>query len=125
MIANQGVGLAAPQIGIDARVFVAQEPSKDGRGYWGKFYAIFNPKIESISKKLISDHEGCLSVPGYYGTVERADKITISGFDKNNRPIKIKASGYLARIFQHEIDHLDGILYIDKSKDVKKIEELK
>ena len=122
MVAHHGVGLAAPQIGINARVFVAQEPSKDGLSYQGKFYAVFNPKVESISKKLIPDQEGCLSVPGYYGTVERADKITVSGWDKNKRPVKIKAEGYLARIFQHEIDHLNGTLFIDKSKDVKKIE---
>lgn len=122
MVLNHGIGLAAPQIGVNAQVFVAQLPSEDGRGYYGKFYAIFNPKIESISKKMISDQEGCLSVPGHYGTVQRADKITVSGYDKNNRPVKIKAEGFLARIFQHEIDHLGGILFIDKSKDVKKFE---
>lgn len=120
MIINHGVGLAAPQIGLNMRVFVAQLPSSDGRGYVGKFYAFFNPKIESYSKKTNLDTEGCLSVPGYFGTVERSDKITVTGFDKNNRKISVKADGFLARIFQHEIDHLDGTLYIDKSKDVKK-----
>jgi len=122
MIAYNGVGLAAPQIGINARVFVAQEPASNGRGYKGKFYAIFNPQVEFISKNHISDYEGCLSVPGYYGAVSRADKIIISGYDKNKRPIKIKAHGYLARIFQHEIDHLNGILFIDKAKDLNKVE---
>ncbi len=122
MVLNHGIGLAAPQIGVNAQIFVAQLPSDDGRGYQGKFYAIFNPKIESISKKIVSDQEGCLSVPGYYGTVDRADKITVSGYDKNNRPVKVKAEGFLARIFQHEIDHLGGVLFIDKSKDVKKFE---
>ncbi len=120
MIKNRGVGLAAPQIGLNMKVFVAQLPNEDGSGYIGKFYAVFNPKVESISKKYISDVEGCLSVPQYYGSVERADKITITGFDKNGRKIKIKAEGYLARIFQHEIDHLNGILFSDKSKDLKK-----
>ncbi len=120
MIKNRGVGLAAPQIGLNMRVFVAQLPNDDGSGYVGKFYAIFNPEIESISKKYISDVEGCLSVPYYYGSVERADKITINGFDKNGRKTKIKAQGYLARIFQHEVDHLNGILFSDKSKDLKK-----
>lgn len=122
MVLNHGIGLAAPQIGLNAQVFVAQLPSQDGRGYQGKFYAVFNPKVESISKKLIPNQEGCLSVPGYYGTVERANKITVSGYDKNNRAIKLKVEDFLARIFQHEIDHLNGTLFIDKSKDVKKFE---
>jgi peptide deformylase len=123
MIKNYGIGLAAPQIGLNMRVFVAQLPTKDGRGYKGKFYALFNPRLESVSKKTISDAEGCLSVPGYYGTVPRSDKVTITGFDKNNRKVTIKAEGLLARIFQHEIDHLEGGLFTDKSKDVKKIEK--
>lgn len=121
MVKNHGVGLAAPQVGLNMRAFVAQLPADDGSGYIGKFYAIFNPRVESISKKIINDAEGCLSVPGYYGTVPRADKLTITGFDKNNRKITVKAEDFLARIFQHEIDHLEGILFIDKSKDVKKV----
>ena len=76
MVKNYGVGLAAPQIGLNMRVFVAQLPADDGQGYKGKFYALFNPKLESVSKKIIPDAEGCLSVPGYYGTVSRADKVT-------------------------------------------------
>jgi peptide deformylase len=123
MIKNRGVGLAAPQIGLNMRAFVAQLPAEDGQGYKGKFYALFNPKLESISKKTIPDAEGCLSVPGYYGTVLRSDKVTVTGFDKNNRKVTIKAEEFLARIFQHEIDHLEGTLFTDKSKDVKKIEE--
>jgi peptide deformylase len=121
MVRNHGVGLAAPQIGLGLRVFVAQLPSEDGRGYKGKFYAIFNPEIESISKKTIAEKEGCLSIPGYYGTVERAEKIVISGFDKNNRKIRVKAQGFLAIIFQHETDHLNGVLFADKSKDLEKL----
>jgi len=113
MVAENGIGLAANQVGLNMRVFVAQLPSPDGRGYKGKFYAVFNPTIVSISKKKEADIEGCLSVPGEYGAVERANKITISGYDKNQRPITISATGLLARIFQHETDHLDGKLFID------------
>jgi peptide deformylase len=123
MVEHRGVGLAAPQIGFNMQMFVAQLPSEDGRGYTGKFYSFFNPKIEFSSKKSSSDMEGCLSVPGYFGNVERAEKITISGYDKNKRRITMKVEGFLARIFQHETDHLNGTLFIDKAKDIKKYSE--
>ena len=123
MVKNLGVGLAAPQIGLNLRVFVAQLPADDSHGYKGKFYAVFNPETVSISKKLFPEEEGCLSTPGYYGAVPRADKITVSGFNKNGRKITIKAEGFLARIFQHEIDHLNGILFLDKSKNIRKLEK--
>lgn len=125
MVKNRGIGLSANQIGLNLNLFVCQLPNSDGKGYKGKFYAIFNPKVEEISKKESFDDEGCLSVPGYYGGVKRATKITISGFDKNQRLIKIKAEGLLARIFQHELDHLSGAIFIDKSKDIFKIEQEK
>ena len=123
MIKNKGVGLSANQVGLNMSVFVCQLPSRDGKGYVGKFYAIFNPKIEEKSKKEISDNEGCLSIPGYYGAVKRAERITILGFDKNQRPLKIKADGFLARIFQHEIDHLNGRVFADKAETFEKTEE--
>ncbi|MCX7616298.1 MAG: peptide deformylase [Patescibacteria group bacterium] len=125
MVAHKGIGLAANQVGLDLRVFVAQLPSRKGQGggYQGKFYAIFNPKIVSLSGKKIKEEEGCLSVPGFWGEVERAEKIEIEGFDKNQRPIRLKATGLLARIFQHEIDHLEGKLYIDKAKNLFSINQ--
>lgn len=123
MVLHHGVGLAAPQIGLNMSVFVAQMPGKDGKGYAGKFYSFFNPTIEFASKKIITDYEGCLSVPGYFGNVDRSEKITISGYDKNNRKVTLKVEGFLARIFQHETDHLNGTLFVDKSKDVKKYPE--
>ena len=115
MAENGGVGLAANQIGFNFRVFVAQLPEKKGeeRGYVGKFYAVFNPEIISLSEEKINDREGCLSIPGFYGEIERSKKMEIGGFDKNQRPVKIKAGGFLARIFQHEIDHLNGTLFTD------------
>ena len=120
MIESNGVGLAANQIGLDMRLFVAQLPDRESHGYKGKFYAIFNPKIEKKSEQKNIDDEGCLSVPGFYGKVERFSKIEVSGFDKNHKKIKINASGFLARIFQHEIDHINGKLFIDLAKEIFK-----
>jgi len=113
-----GIGLSANQIGLDARVFVAEVPAPQDKP---KFYAIFNPKIEKASKEKISLEEGCLSVPVTYGDVERAEKIVLVCQDKNGKRIKIKAWGLLACIFQHEVDHLDGKLFIDKATNVHTI----
>lgn len=119
MVAARGVGLSANQIGLDMNVFVAQLPSDDGKGYQGKFYAVFNGSISDISEKEDDDVEGCLSVPGQYGVVPRATKIVIKGFDKRGRPISITAKGYLARIFQHELDHLNGKVFLDRAKKIE------
>lgn len=112
-----GIGLSANQLGLSHRVFVGRIPSEDGRM---KFYAVFNPEIEKISKEKELLPEGCLSVPGILGDVERPEKVTIIGLDKNGKKIKIKAWGLLARVFQHETDHLNGILFIDKAKKIYK-----
>ncbi len=114
-----GIGLSANQIGLTHKVFVAKVPETNG-GY--KSYAVFNPKIEKLGSNKMPFEEGCLSVPKTYGSVERPDKITISGLDRNGKPLKIKAWGLLARVFQHEIDHLNGILFIDKAKILHKVE---
>lgn len=115
MHAANGVGLSANQIGLDFRMFVAEVPDPHGGT---KFYAVFNPKIEKSGDGMISFEEGCLSVPGKWGEVDRPEKIIVSGCDKNGKAIKIKAWGFLARVFQHEIDHLDGKLFIDRAKMV-------
>lgn len=109
----EGIGLSANQIGLDLKVFVAKVENK--------FYAVFNPEILHFSKEMAPAEEGCLSVPGVFGTVERPGKITLKGFDGNGRAIKIKAWGLLARVFQHEIDHLNGKLFTDKAKSLEKI----
>ena len=109
-----GLGLSANQLGLDMRLFVAKVE--------GKQYAIFNPEITKLSKERVLMEEGCLSVPELYGVVERPEKITIEGFDANAKKIKIKAWGILARVFQHETDHLNGILFIDKAKSLHKYE---
>ncbi|MDO8601852.1 MAG: peptide deformylase [bacterium] len=109
-----GVGLAANQVGLTDQLFVAECD--------GKFYAVFNPKIEKTFGELIEMEEGCLSVPGLRGTVKRYEKILLTGFDQNGKKLKIKAWGLLAHIFQHETDHLLGKLYIDKATRVEKID---
>src|SRR3989344_3264290 len=111
-----GVGLSANQIGVEKRFFVAQVPDGNGRP---KFYAVLNPEILKVSKETVSLEEGCLSVPETYGPVERPARITIQGQNLQGKKIKIKAWGLLARVFQHEIDHLDGKLFIDRAKNLR------
>ncbi|MFA5099151.1 MAG: peptide deformylase [Candidatus Paceibacterota bacterium] len=136
MIEANGVGLSANQIGLNLRLFVAQifdKPIKRGEDNKiimppqsdMKFYAVFNPEIIKFSDKKVAIEEGCLSVPGVYGIVERPEKVTLTGLDKNGRKIKIKAAGLLARVFQHETDHLNGILFIDKCDKLYKVKDIK
>ena len=117
-----GIGLSANQIGLPHSVFIAEIPDQAG-GL--KFYAVFNPKIKKTSGEKADFEEGCLSVPNIFGPVERPEKITISGFDKSGKPVNIKAWGLLARVFQHEIDHLNGKLFIDKAKSLRKYENVR
>jgi len=113
MAKNDGVGLAAPQVGKNIRLITIKH--KDGD------LAMINPKItrKSLAKEL--GEEGCLSVPLTYGQVRRHKKISAKYIDKNGAQKKIDADGLLARVIQHEIDHIDGILFIDKAKDITKI----
>ena len=106
----QGVGLAAPQVGVLRRIFIV---SLDG-----KYYECINPKMISQKGKQIGQ-EGCLSVKGKYGTVERPQKVVLSAYDRNGKPFTVRAEGFLARAFCHEYDHLDGIIYIDKATKVE------
>lgn len=119
MHAARGVGLSANQIGLGFKFFVAEVPSAKGGN---KFYAVFNPRIEKLGGGKNVFEEGCLSVPLSYGMVERSERVTLVGYDKNAKPIKIKAWGLLARVFQHEVDHLNGVLFSDKTKVVHKVE---
>lgn len=106
----EGIGLAAPQIGVPLAVFVAEVDKKS--------YAFVNPEILKVSEEKDELEEGCLSLPGLYGPVERPAKITVVATDLTGKKVKIKAWGLLARVFQHEIDHLNGILFVDKAKKV-------
>lgn len=116
MHAAPGVGLAAPQIGESIRLFVVDT----GEGP----FAVINPKIKSKSKIMQTFEEGCLCLPGIVGPVSRPSKITVEGLDRLGKKITIEADGYLATILQHEIDHLDGIVFIDKVKDKTQIREV-
>ncbi|RME60017.1 peptide deformylase [Candidatus Parcubacteria bacterium] len=113
-----GIGLAANQIGLDRSVFVAQVPDAQGKI---KFYAIFNPKIVKQSNEKSTMEEGCLSVPGIYGEVTRPARVVLEGYTKEGKKIKIKAWGLLAKVFQHEVDHLNGKLFIDRAKNMHQI----
>jgi len=117
MRAADGIGLSANQIGLDISVFVARVE--------GKSYEIFNPRITKTSSEQIEFEEGCLSIPGSFGLVDRPEKIVLTGQDKNGKAVKIKAWGLLARVFQHEVDHLNGKLFVDKARKVQKIEPQK
>ncbi len=116
-----GIGLAANQIGINARVFVAEIPGNQKSR--GKFYAVFNPEIVKSEGESVDFEEGCLSVPKTFGKVKRPTNVVLTGLDANGKNIKIKAWGLLARIFQHEMDHLNGGLFIDRATDIHKIED--
>lgn len=112
MYAADGVGLAAPQIGLEERVIVVDA----GEG----FQALINPEIVE-AEGLEVDKEGCLSIPGVTGYVERAARLVVTGLDERGRPRRVAAKGLLARVLQHEIDHLDGILFTDKATGVARV----
>ena len=106
----EGVGLAAPQVGISKRLVVIDAQDEHG------LLKLINPQVISTSSDKETAIEGCLSFPGIAGEVERAETVTVKALDTEGKPIEICASGLLARAFQHEIDHLDGILFVDRVK---------
>lgn len=112
MYANQGVGLAAPQIGVAKRVIVVDI----GEG----LIEFINPVLAEKDGQQI-DSEGCLSIPGVVGDVARAEWVKVIGLNRAGEEIELEATGFLARALQHEIDHLNGILFIDKAKNLKKV----
>jgi peptide deformylase len=108
-----GIGLAAPQVGVPLRVIVAQIPEDDEDDLAaGKLFVVYNPEIVKASGEHFPE-EGCLSVPGYVANVRRAFNVVVTGKDRRGRDQRVKASGRLAQVFQHEIDHVDGVLFID------------
>jgi len=123
-----GVGLAAPQIDISQRIIVVrllddEEGIEEHGDQAGVLYEVVNPEIIKNTKDTINGVEACLSIPGYFGTVDRFIGVTIKGQDRHGAEIRIKARDWLARVFQHEIDHLDGVLYIDRATEVWKAGE--
>jgi peptide deformylase len=118
MYAAPGIGLAAPQIGVSKRVFVVDlqddEPGKPGHGP----YVVVNPKF-TVTEGEIDSIEGCLSVPGYVGDLKRFERVTCVGFDRHGKRIALEGSGLFGRCLQHEMDHLEGLLYVDKAQNVR------
>lgn len=110
LIKEDGVGLAAPQVGVLRRIFILLVNDE--------YYECINPEIIS-EKGLQTAEEGCLSVKGKFGLVERPMEVTLKAFDRFGKPFKLKGKGLLARAICHENDHLDGILYVDKVKEIK------
>ena len=121
MRAANGLGLAAPQIGVPLRVIVIELPANEEDPHGGEHYILCNPKIVKASKDLEEDEEGCLSVPGMIGDVVRAVAITVKGVTPRGKRVRHKARGFLARAFQHEIDHLDGVLFLDRVESSEKL----
>jgi peptide deformylase len=130
MLAAPGVGLAAPQVAVNKRLIVVRLPDDEGsKEEYGEdagvLYVVINPEITRTSREQIEGVEACLSIPGYFGKVDRFNQVLIKGFDRHGNPIKVKARGWLARVFQHEIDHLDGVLFIDHASELwrEKVED--
>ncbi len=121
---SDGVAIAAPQIGIGKRIFVIKEDAYKIKGETAKWKPLIfiNPKIVKVSKKMIEADEGCLSVRPLYGTTLRHTNVTIEAYDFNGTKFTYGASSLIAHIFQHECDHLDGILFIDHAKNIQEID---
>ena len=111
-----GVGLAAPQVGVVQRFFVVELPEDEENNQPAETYILFNPEIVKGRGEQVG-YEGCLSIPGYIGEVARQEHITVKGLNEKGKSVRLKVQGYLARVFQHEIDHLDGILFTDRLTD--------
>ena len=129
MRAYDGVGLAGPQVGVMQRIFVAEIPvpnddDTEPHPQSGRNYILVNPEIVKSSETLVEGQEGCLSIPNWQGFVERPEWVEVKAQSIDGRKIKLKVNGYLARIFSHEIDHLNGILFFDHITDQEKLWEL-
>jgi peptide deformylase len=118
-----GVGLAAPQIGLSKRLIVVEFGDERDEDIPKQLYVMANPEIVNQSGDKVAGIEGCLSIPGLVGEVDRARVVTVRGQDQYGKKMKIRAQGWLARIFQHEIDHVNGILYTDRTKKIWQIDE--
>lgn len=116
-----GVGLAAPQVGISERLIVVEYAEDDEEeDAPKKLFVVANPEVVKASPETEKGIEGCLSIPGLVGEVERPLQVVIRGQNRRGQPLRIKAKGWLARIFQHEIDHLEGVLFTDRATRVWK-----
>lgn len=115
-----GVGLAAPQVGESLRLIVVEYGNEEDEDSPKKLFVLANPEIVQHSEETEMGVEACLSVPNLSGEVERYLRITVKGLNRKGQPVKFKFNYWLARIFQHEMDHLDGILYTDRATRIWK-----
>lgn len=132
MRAADGVGLAAVQVGMPKRVIVVEVPEmpeEDGEEVEGplstELYVVVNPELARTSCETEEGVEGCLSIPGWAGQIERHRAVTVEGRGRQGREISVEAEGLLARVLQHEIDHCQGVLFIDRIEDPEKIWSVK
>ena len=116
MYAEEGVGLAAPQVGVGLRVIVVdpREPEVPP-------FALINPEVVETAGELEKGEEGCLSIPGLKELVERPAQVVVTGMDEAGAQVRLEAEGLLARILQHEVDHVNGILFIDRVSPLKRV----
>ena len=113
-----GVGLAAPQVGVSERLVVIEYGDDEDENVPKKLYVLVNPEIVQASEEKVEGIEACLSVPQLVGEVDRHEKLVVKALNRHGKPVKIKVEGWMARIFQHEIDHLDGILFTDRASRI-------
>ena len=118
-----GVGLAAPQIGVLEQIVVIEFGDEEDEEAPAKLYTVVNPEIKRMSNDKVMGVEGCLSIPGIVGDVERSTSIVLKGQDRNGKKVKYKLNGWVARIFQHEVDHLTGVLFTDLAESIWQPEE--
>ena len=126
MVAAGGVGLAAPQLGLPLQLFVyaVVDPDSDPEVKDGddpELKAVINPALEPVAGELVYDWEGCLSIPDLRGLVPRHQEVRIHGADRDGSPLDYKVEGYEARIAQHEYDHLNGIVFLDRMRDLRSL----
>ena len=120
---NSGAGLAAPQVNVSQQVILVEFGTEENEEIPPTMYVTINPRVTRFSQEIATGAEGCLSIPGLMGEVERADEIVVEGQDRFGKPIKMRFQGWIARIFQHEIDHVNGILYTDRTISVWETDE--
>jgi peptide deformylase len=123
--ANDGIGLAAVQVGELLRVIVVEVPEDEEIPGSGERHIVLNPEIVKASRDTEEGLEGCLSIPGFVGEVERAVEVSVRGMDTRGKPFRLRPQGLVARVFQHEIDHCDGVLFIDRLTAPDRIWEVK
>ncbi|MBI3591973.1 MAG: peptide deformylase [Nitrospirae bacterium] len=116
MYAAPGVGLAAPQVGVSKRLLVIDISTKDESR---PLIVLVNPEVVEADG-FVDSEEGCLSVPEYTAVIKRAEKVIVKGLDREGKPMEIEGTGLLARALQHEIDHLDGVLFVDRLSTIKR-----